>query len=536
VAKVKLLDAATLDKKLGRYDLIGEIAAGGMATVFLARLGGAGGFQRFVAIKRLHPHLAHEDEFVEMFLDEARLAAAIHHPHVVSILEVGTSEHGYYLVMEYVEGDTLARLASRVASTGGLMARPVVMRILLDALAGLHAAHEQTDTSGEPVGLVHRDVSPQNILVGADGCSRITDFGIARASARLTSTRAGQMKGKLAYMAPEQARGESLDRRADLFAMGAIAWELLAGRRLFKGENEVATLARVMSGAIPRLSEVDAGAFPALDAVCARALERDVEARFQSAADMADALERAALSPGGPGVASPREVAAYLQEIIGLEMSEQRDSVRTWLAQSEPSADGTLTIPLDRPSRRGAARPSIPIADVEIEIEPDVPSSINGGSSRPTHPSRVSEPSEPSEGATPSQRRSRSAALLWVALAAALLALGFIAWANQGVRGGAVVQAPEVAASSTPPIAVAGESTVVLPSPAAATVADGVSASPTTSVLAAPAASAALSAHPPAPATPPAKPGRPPPARPPLPPPTTPPSKPVGDDLSNPYR
>src|SRR5689334_19182279 len=178
-----------------------------MATVFLARLGGVGGFQRFVAIKRLHPHLATEEEFVEMFLDEARLAAGIHHPHVVPILEVGTSDAGYYLVMEYIEGDTLARLMARAATSNSPVPRPILIRIVLDSLAGLHAAHELTDASGELVGLVHRDVSPQNLLVGLDGSSRITDFGVARANSRLTSTGAGTMKGKLAYMAPEQTDG-----------------------------------------------------------------------------------------------------------------------------------------------------------------------------------------------------------------------------------------------------------------------------------------------------------------------------------------
>src|SRR5262249_7309709 len=168
-----------------------------MATVFLGRILGVGGFQRFVAIKRLHPHLAHEEEFVEMFLDEARLAAGIHHPHVVPILEVGTSAAGYYLVMEYIEGDTLARLMAPPATSGNPVPRSILLKILLDSLAGLHAAHELHDANGDPVGLVHRDVSPQNLLVGMDGSSRITDFGVARANSRLTSTAAGTMKGKL---------------------------------------------------------------------------------------------------------------------------------------------------------------------------------------------------------------------------------------------------------------------------------------------------------------------------------------------------
>ena len=197
-----------------------------MATVFLGRILGVGGFQRFVAIKRLHPHLASEQEFVEMFLDEARLAASIHHPNVVPILEVGTSDRGYYLVMEYIEGDTLARLLARAATSRERIPVPIVIRIVLDTLAGLHAAHELKDDNGQLLELVHRDVSPQNILVGVDGIARITDFGVARAATRLSSTRAGQLKGKLAYMAPEQARGG--DRSID--APTSSRWASCSGR------------------------------------------------------------------------------------------------------------------------------------------------------------------------------------------------------------------------------------------------------------------------------------------------------------------
>src|SRR5262245_14742353 len=165
----KLFDPGAARQRVDRYELIGEIASGGMATVYLARLTGMGGFQRFVAMKRLHPHLAGEDEFVQMFLDEARLAAGIHHPNVVPILEVGASPVGYYLVMEYIAGDTLARLLARSASKGQKLPAPIVLRVMLDTLAGLHAAHDLHDDQGLPINLVHRDVSPQNVLVGADG-------------------------------------------------------------------------------------------------------------------------------------------------------------------------------------------------------------------------------------------------------------------------------------------------------------------------------------------------------------------------------
>jgi eukaryotic-like serine/threonine-protein kinase len=342
VPKVRLLDPTDAKRRLDRYELIGELASGGMATVFLGRLGGVGGFQRFVAIKRLHPHLASEEEFIEMFLDEARLAAGIHHPHVVPILEVGESDSGYYLVMEYIEGDTLARLMARSLARAQPIPRPVLIRIVIDALAGLHAAHELVDADGQPVHLVHRDVSPQNVLVGVDGCSRITDFGVAHAASRLQNTRADRLKGKLAYMSPEQARAGDVDQRADVFSMGIILWEVLAARRLFKGESEAVTLQKVTVEPIPRLSSVVQGAHPALDQVCANALARDPDKRFRSAAEMAEALERAARAAAGAsasdlGVASSREVAAYMQGALGEDIAAQRESVRNWLQHSDPS-------------------------------------------------------------------------------------------------------------------------------------------------------------------------------------------------------
>jgi serine/threonine-protein kinase len=331
---VKLLER-TGHQRLDRYELVAELASGGMATVFLGRILGVGGFQRFVAIKRLHPHLAGEQEFVEMFLDEARLAASIHHPNVVPILEVGTSDRGYYLVMEYIEGDTLARLLARAATSRNRIPIPIGVRIVLDTLAGLHAAHELKDDNDLLLNLVHRDVSPQNILVGINGTARITDFGVARAATRLSSTRSGQLKGKLAYMAPEQARGGMVDRRADVFAVATVLWEVLADKRLFKGEGEADTLNRVLFEPIPRLLEVAPHVHPALDAIVMRALDRDPQKRHASAAVLADELEKSARSI--QAIASVREVAEYVQKVIGQEIAQQRDIVRSWLAQSEPS-------------------------------------------------------------------------------------------------------------------------------------------------------------------------------------------------------
>jgi serine/threonine protein kinase len=312
---------------LDRYELITEIASGGMATVFLARIQGAGGFQRLVAIKRLHAALASEPELVDMFLEEARIAARIHHAHAVPILEIGSSAHGYYLVMEYIEGVTLAQIVQRAEQSGVAIPRPIALRILLDALSGLHAAHELHDENGRPLGLVHRDVSPQNILVGVDGAARLTDFSVARSAALPASAKIETVKGRVEYMAPEQIRQEPSDRRADLFAMGVILWEVLAGRPLFRGETKFDTIVRALNAPVPRLRDKVSGIPEELDELSARALARPPGERFQSAVEMAAAIEQVAKG----AIATPREVTKLVIDLFGHELAHRRADVRRWL-------------------------------------------------------------------------------------------------------------------------------------------------------------------------------------------------------------
>ncbi len=309
-----------------------------MATVYLARLTGMGGFKRFVAIKRLHPHLAKEQEFIQMFMDEARLAARLHHPNVVPILEIGVSDNHYYLVMEYIEGDTAGYLQVRAYNAGIRFPPSISIRIMLDTLTGLHAAHELADENGNLLNVVHRDVSPQNILVGVDGVSRITDFGVAKASARLTNTQAGQLKGKLAYMSPEQVKGGTVDRRADVFAAGTVLWEMLAGQRLFKADADAETLFRVVAAEVPPLSPVDPTIPAEVDAVLRRGLSREPKDCFQTAADFADALERAARAHGM--VPNVRETSAFVNQMIGIDIGAQREVVRALLARGDISKSG----------------------------------------------------------------------------------------------------------------------------------------------------------------------------------------------------
>ncbi|MCA9588320.1 MAG: serine/threonine protein kinase, partial [Myxococcales bacterium] len=239
---------------VGRYALYGALAAGGMATVHLGRLLGPVGFSRTVAIKRLHAQFAADPEFVSMFLDEARVAARIRHPNVVPTLDVVTTDGELFLVMEYVPGESLAKLTRAVRERGERIPLPVMSAIMVGTLLGLHAAHEATDERGEPLHIVHRDVSPQNVLVGTDGVAKILDFGVAKAAGRIQTTREGQIKGKLAYMPPEQLRGGDVTRKCDVYAAGVMLWELLTGQRLFSGDNEGAVVARVLEGRIERPS------------------------------------------------------------------------------------------------------------------------------------------------------------------------------------------------------------------------------------------------------------------------------------------
>ncbi|HTQ06126.1 MAG TPA: serine/threonine-protein kinase [Polyangiaceae bacterium] len=281
-------------KLVGRYALFDEIACGGMAAVHVGRLVGPVGFSRTVAIKRLHPQFAKDPEFVTMFLDEARLAARVRHPNVVPTLDVVASQGELFLVMEYVQGESFARLLHIAKSNGQRIPRDIVCAILASVLHGLHAAHEAKSERGEPLGIVHRDVSPQNILVGVDGIARVLDFGIAKAAGRAQVTREGQVRGKMAYIAPEQLQHGAANRKADVYAAAVVLWEALTSERLFLSDSEAATIARVLTGEVPRPSSLVSDISSELDEVVMRGLARDPTARFDTARDMARALEACA--------------------------------------------------------------------------------------------------------------------------------------------------------------------------------------------------------------------------------------------------
>jgi eukaryotic-like serine/threonine-protein kinase len=309
---------------LGRYELIGELARGGMGTVYLARNAGEGRFQRLFAIKVLHPHLAAETAFIDMMRDEAQIAARLHHPNVVPILDLGMEGDVHYVVMDYVEGPALSTIFRRSPDHR----RPdALVAIVIDTLEGLHAAHTLQDDHGEEIRLVHRDVSPPNILVGSDGIARITDFGIAKAEARMTSTRPGTRKGKLQFMSPEQIRdGETIDHRTDIWAIGVVLWNALTGRNLFKGESDGATIHNILEKVIPPPSTEGLKPPSCFDTIVLRALSRDPANRYATALEMADALR---VTAAGNGLAATKQdVAGWVVEMLGAELEQRRKAVR----------------------------------------------------------------------------------------------------------------------------------------------------------------------------------------------------------------
>jgi len=318
---------------LGRYELLMPIAAGGMAMVWAARLKGTRGFQKIVAVKTMLPKLSEDDQFEKMFLDEASLASKVRHPNAVEILDLGEQDGVLFLAMEWIDGVPLNQLMKAAKKAGGVPTT-VATRIVMQASAGLHAAHELTDGKGKLIGLVHRDISPQNILVTFDGVAKVVDFGVAKATALGDgATQAGQLKGKVSYMAPEQVRGEPIDRRADVFAMGIVLYALTTGKHPFRKESEGATLFAITAPEpviAPRKFVPD---YPQpLQDVLLKALEKDRELRYASASELLKALDKA-LPPASRG--SDEEVGAF---VLGL-FEEQRKQSQAILADALERAD-----------------------------------------------------------------------------------------------------------------------------------------------------------------------------------------------------
>jgi serine/threonine-protein kinase len=343
--------SVSVPRLVGRYVLYGEIASGGMASVHFGRLVGPAGFARPVAIKRLHAQFARDPDFVKMFLDEARLAARIAHPNVVPTLDVVAVDDEVFLVMEYVRGVTLAQLLRNLRHRGERIQPLIALGVVSGMLQGLHAAHEAKDDRGERLDLVHRDVSPQNALVGTDGVTRLLDFGVAKAAGRLQTTRDGQLKGKLAYMAPEQVRGEPLTRRTDIYAATVVLWEVLTGKRLFYANNEANVLAKVLSAEVPPPSSIVPELPQSLDKIVLKGLERDSARRYPTAREMAAELDACI------GIASPTEIGDWVERSAGEELEARARRIASIERAAAESGDS-----LPDSSRFDGDRESLPPA------------------------------------------------------------------------------------------------------------------------------------------------------------------------------
>ena len=308
---------------LGRYLLYDRIGRGGTASVHIGRLASLGGFSRIVALKKLHDYVAKEPNFVAMLLDEARLLSPLRHPNVVQILDIVEDGSSIALVMEYVAGVPLSEVMVAVAERGEAFPVRIAVALVVDVLHGLHAAHEVADASGRRMGIVHRDATPHNVLVGSDGVARILDFGVAQARGRLQVTQTGELKGKTAYMSPEQVSGGVLDRRSDLFTVGIVRWELLTHTRLFFMGSDAASVQAVLSKRIvPPLEVGSMGEARALNRIVLGALERDPARRPQTCEELALMLEDAVSLP------KPREVAAWLMAVASDRLRERDALVR----------------------------------------------------------------------------------------------------------------------------------------------------------------------------------------------------------------
>ncbi len=352
-------------RRIGRYVLGPALATGGMAGVYLGRMSGPAGFGKTVAIKQMHAQFARDHEFITMFLDEARITSGLTHPNIVMTLDVLEEPGELFLVMEYVHGASLSALMKAKAGTRKeLTAVPpaIAVSIMVGVLHGLHAAHEQRSEDGEPLAIVHRDVSPQNILISVDGIAKIGDFGIAKAIGQLHSTSEGVTKGKQSYMAPEQAVADVVTARSDIFAAGIVLWEALVGRRLVGGQSGASRLNTLLNLVPVAPSSLAPHPIPpALDQIVLRALSREPEQRFASARAMASALEQAMMP------APATEVGEWVRQTLGAALVEREQKLaelKKWTRTAIPTPTSSARLPafpssIDLESSSGATTPAL---------------------------------------------------------------------------------------------------------------------------------------------------------------------------------
>jgi serine/threonine-protein kinase len=421
-------DRGSSSEVRGRYTIYGEIASGGMATIQYGRLAGPAGFARNVAIKRLHAQFARDPNFVSMFLDEARLAARIAHVNVIATLDVLSEGDDVSVVMEYVHGESLAGLLAVAKARGEDVPVRVACTLLSHTLHGLHAAHGTCGEHGEALGIVHRDVSPQNVLVGQDGIARVLDFGIAKAKDQRRVTPTGELKGKLAYMAPEQYRGEEVDRRVDVYGASVVFWEVLTGSTLFDGPNDASVARAVLEAEVKPPSALVSSVPEGLDRIVLRGLSRVRAERFETAREMALAIER------DFPLATQSEVSDWVHGLIDDDLQLRSQALRKMQLRAEGKSTDT-PVP-------GTRRMQTPLPPAEIPLG--------------TPATRVGPQAQPGTAAhsLPVERlRSRK----WLALGLLLALVGGVVWASvggkeKGVKTKLAVPPPPAAVRAPPPL------------------------------------------------------------------------------------
>ncbi len=369
--------------RLGKYTLLRKIATGGMAEIFLARQDGPAGFQKILVIKRILPHFSSDARFVTMFLNEARLAALLNHPNVVSIFDLGEEHGSYYLAMEYIHGRSLDQILERCAEQGRSVPLEVVARIVADACVGLDYAHRFSAPDGTPLNLVHRDVSPQNILVTFDGLVKVVDFGVAKAATNAGKTETGAVKGKYAYMSPEQIAGAPLDRRSDVFALGVVLFELATGKRPFGDKSDLLAITAILNEAPQRPEDIRPGFPGSLETVIMRALEKERDKRYPDAQAMQRDLERFIRSEGK--YLSSRELSAFVHDLFGdeatnnLALKAAELSALAELDATDAGGDGTHATP--SPAAEAAA--AVPDDDDDVQATAIVAAVARNAGPRP---------------------------------------------------------------------------------------------------------------------------------------------------------
>jgi serine/threonine-protein kinase len=416
----------------GAYRLDWLLCRGGMAELYLAHRSGIEGFEKVVALKRILPSITEEASFVEMFLDEARLAARLDHPNIVRIYDLGEIQRQYFIAMEYLPGEDLRDVHHKNKETKEKLPLDLAVYVAHEAAIALDFAHNLADTQGEPLHLVHRDVSPSNIIITYHGSVKLVDFGIAKARTSSVQTVAGAFKGKLPYSSPEQVRSRAVDRRSDVFALGIVLWEMLSGSRLFQRDNYAAIVEAVKRGPIPIPSTLRSDVSPELDRVVMKALERDPDARFQTALEMQNALEDVLTTLGG--VQTARQIGVWLERLFG----DERANAKKAIAQGQILDAPIPGIMQPISHQRGWTIPP-PTGREPRDPGAKTPSDISGphkGSASSGEVASLVEPKLVESTASKAERRPPGVARAAIATALIASAIGLIAfsWWSAGTE------------------------------------------------------------------------------------------------------